>query len=823
MKFFYLVVFMLLSLPSFSQQFLHWTFHEKDSSKHYILGEKGTVQSSFVEQGVLPNPFYGLNEEKFNWIEGRDWIFESTFELADTVLNQPYIYLNFGNIDTYATIRVNDVEIGKSESAFVRYRFNIQHVVKKGKNTIQLHFTSPINYHKEAYKALKVKFPTPNDVNDSVQVSSMTRKPQFQFGWDWSLRMNTIGLNEAAFIEGYSKNKVLQTSVQTLKIEEHTAWMKLIVLLEQEPTETISLQNAIIHPDKIEQNGKEISFYFHISNPRLYWPKDWGEHYLYKHPITLLQGQQIIHKNEDFYFGISTKELIQQPDDIGTSFEIHWNGKLLFCKGGDYIPQDVFLSSIDENRLKQIIDDCIAANFNIIRIWGGGYYLPDFFYQYCAENGILIWQDFMFACALYPGDTAFLNLVRQELDYQIPRISNHPNIAIFNGNNEVMVASKYWGFKQKYNIDAKTQEQFDENYRDLFQTLIPNRVEKWTTVPYIHTSPLSHWGKDEWYNSGTQHYWGVWHGSDPIEDFAKKSGRFNAEYGFQSFPEYSTLLQVSEKSDWNLNSPVIQQHQKSYVGNDMILKQTKVLFGAPRNFDDFIYLSQLTQAEAVGLAISSHRLQFPRTTGTIYWQIDDCWPVSSWSSVDYYGNWKALHYRVKDDFESIAILRNYEDKGIFSYWLENQKREATYVTVKATISSLNGKELKEIEHNYFLGANQKQHLDFPEVETNQPYLISFHWTYDHVVKERSFILNEAKYTRNEENTLEINAINFVKQGHAELVVTAKSFTAYPWITSSKGNIFVPSNFKHLLPGEHRIKIEFKGELPTKEEFILKGL
>lgn len=802
---------------------LQWSFHQKDNAKTYLLGEKGSVQEALINQGVLPNPFYGVNESKFNWIENEDWIFESTFDLAQEILNNPYVFINFNSIDTYATIYINDKEIGQTESAFVRYRFDIKPYIKKGQNIIRIHFVSPVNYHKAAYNALKVKYPTPNDVNDSIKVSSMSRKPQFQFGWDWSLRMNTIGFNEPVYIDSYITNKVLQSSVQTIEIRENEALMKLTLLLEQEPVSPIQVKNDFIKPSKIEQHGKEVIIYFTVLSPRLYWPKDWGEQFLYKSSLQVFQGQALIHEDKEFYFGISTKELIQQTDEIGTSFEIHWNGKLLFCKGGDYIPQDVFLATIDENRMKQMIDNCIAANFNIIRIWGGGYYLPDFFYRYCAENGILIWQDFMFACALYPGDSSFLTLVKRELDYQIPRIATHPNIAIFNGNNEVMVASKYWGFKQKYGIDNKTQEQFEENYRKLFQELIPNQVGHWSTIPYIHTSPLSHWGKDEWYNSGTQHYWGVWHGSDPIEDFARKSGRFNAEYGFQSFPEYSTLLQVSKKTDWDLKSPVIKQHQKSPVGNEMILKQTKVLFGTPRDFEDFIYLSQLTQAEAVGLAISSHRLQFPRTTGTIYWQIDDCWPVSSWSSVDYYGNWKALHYRVKDDFEPVAILRNLEKSNEFTYWLSNQKRHTIFTTVQMRVMNLDGKLLKEEEHNFYLTPNNKQALELAGFHSDEPYLIHFTWAFDDEQKERTFLVNERAYQRNTKPVVDIEEIRFMEQGKAEVTLKVKSFAAFPWITSLKGNIFVPANFQHLTPGQHRLQIEYTGDIPTKEDLIIKAL
>ena len=825
MKIFLIGLFAIVFSTTFSQSNLEWELHQKGNETRYKVGGIGTVQEILFKNGVLPDPFYGLNEEKYLWIEDEDWIFESKFTLTKEQLKQEFIYLHFGNIDTYATIYVNDQEIGKSASYFMPYRFNVKEFVKVGNNTIRLHFVSPVNYHKEEYKALKVKFPTPNDVNDSIKVASMTRKPQFQFGWDWSLRMNTIGLNELAYIETYSINKLLQSSVQTIRIEKDQAVLQLDLVFEQPIQSPIAIDNKHIQLDSVHYGRTDAIVFFTIKDPQLYWPKGWGEQAMYESKLVVYQGDKIISSNDDFYFGISTKELVQQLDQYGTSFEIHWNGKLLFCKGGNYVPQDVFLSSVDEGRMAEVIDACAAANFNMIRVWGGGYYLPDFFYRYCAKKGILIWQDFMFACALYPGDDTFLSLVKQELDYQIPRISSHPNIAIFNGNNEVMVASKYWGFKLKYGIDDKTQEKFDLNYNRLFKSLMPELIHKWTTVPYIHTSPLSHWGKDEWYRSGTQHYWGVWHGNDPLEDFARKSGRFNAEYGFQSFPEYSTLLSVSDTSDWNFNSAVIKQHQKSDVGNAMILKQTKKLFGQPRSFEDFIYLSQLTQAEAIGLAVASHRLQFPRCTGTIYWQVNDCWPVSSWSSIDYFGNWKALHYRLKDDFEPISVLRNLNADNTFDYWLTNEAPDAVYTELRYRVFELSGVEIfnRPIELWVKLSSKKNIQLIMPsKLKKKTPYLIEFEWTANDKTIKRSFVHNEEYYTRSTQ-PIEIIDLKHVSNEKVALTLNIKEFAAYVWISSIKGNVFMDKNYNHLLPGEHTFILHYKGEIPQIEEVIIKSL
>lgn len=828
-KFIHLICSFLLFQGVYTQSPLQWTLHKKGENERYFLGEKGSVQEALIQAAVLPSPFYGTNEEKFGWIENEDWIFESEFEITPEQWEKENILLHFESIDTYAFLYINDVLYNTRpfNNAFTPKYLTIKNKVRLGKNKLRLHFVSPINYHKETYTNLQVKFPTPNDANDSIQVSSMTRKPQFQFGWDWSLRMNTIGLNAPAHIIAYDENKVILTSTQTLKIEEDIAYMKMYFRTANlcALSDNIEIKSSLFSVDSIRRiNDVEHAIFFRIQQPKLYWPNGWGEQHFYKGALEIYQNSQLIHRDEHYQFGIATQQLVREADEFGTSYEIHWNNQLIFCKGGNYVPQDVFLSSVNEERMKQLIDDCVAANFNMIRVWGGGYYLPDFFYQYCAEKGILIWQDFMFACALYPGDQDFLWNVQTEISHHIPRIANFPNIALFNGNNEVMVANKYWGFKQQYKIDDQTQKEFDENYQRLFLELIPSKINKYTSVPYIHTSPLSHWGKDERYKHGSQHYWGVWHGNDPLEDFARKAGRFNAEYGFQSFPEYSTLLQFSEPKDWDLDSEVMRQHQKSYVGNKMILKHTEKRFGKPENFEDFVYLSQLTQAEAVGMAISSHRLQFPRVTGTIYWQINDCWPVSSWSSIDYYGNWKALHYRVKEDFENSTILRNWTEKGAYSYFLTSDLPNPHYTEVSYRIFDLSGKELynRPITLEIQLSSQKNIPIVLPKkVKNNTSYLIEFTWKSQEKTFQRSFLHNEKNY-KGKTTAIPVKSLKDLGNGKAELTIFTEKFTAYTWVSSLKGGIKIDDNFRHLLPGEHRFILHYDKEIPITKDLKIMG-
>jgi beta-mannosidase len=331
------------------------------------------------------------------------------------------------------------------------------------------------------------------------------------------------------------------------------------------------------------------------------------------------------------------------------------------------------------------------SNFNMVRVWGGGYYPDDIFYDVCDELGIMVWQDLMFACAMYPGDSSFLNNVEDEFEYQIPRIASHPSLTLFNGNNEVDVAWKNWGFQAKFGIYGDDAKQVENDYNKLFKQLAPKVISSYTNSPYVHTSPLSNWGKDEFYNHGTMHYWGVWHGKDPIEDFGKKSGRFNAEYGFQSFPEFSTMHTFSEKKDWDLDSLVMKHHQKSYVGNGMILKQATILYGKPKTFDEFVYFSQLTQSKAVSIAIAGHRVGMPRCMGTLYWQVNDCWQAPTWSSVDYFGNWKALQYSVRKDYEDVAIVSKIEELGKEEYYIVSDSPKEFVCQLKYTTYNLNGK------------------------------------------------------------------------------------------------------------------------------------
>ncbi len=801
--------FLLFSLVSYAQQELTWEFYHPIKKEWLAFGKAGSIQEKLIELGELPDPFFGDNEKLYQWIEEHEWKFRSTFYLSDKELRAESLVLNFPNIDTYGEVTINETFLGRTANFFHPYNFEIKEVAKLGNNTVYVTITPPVMYHKSRYENESFHYPAPNDPA-KIKAAPLTRKPQFQFGWDWALRMNTIGFSKPVQLIAASTNSIQHCVVNTLYQSSNAATL-LYVLDTKVPMNGGAISSALfgVHPlimDSLPSN--RFQFDFQLENPKLWWPIGFGEPNLYTDTLRLLNSKGEVLDQLIIDFGVRTAQLAQTKDKWGTSYEFQVNDVPIFCKGANYIPQSVFPATVKDLEIENMIDQMIAANFNMVRVWGGGYYPSDVFYKTCDKKGLLVWQDLMFACAMYPGDSEFLNNVETELNYQIPRITAHPSVILINGNNEVDVAWKNWGFQLQYSLSDKSQKVIEKAYTDLFHTLANKVVSAWTSTSYIHTSPLSNWGKNELYNHGSQHYWGVWHGTDPMSNFATKIGRFNAEYGFQSFPEYSTLSSFSDRKDWDLNSKVMKHHQKSYVGNGMILKHTTKLFGEPKSFEEFVYFAQLTQAHAVSSAINGHRLDAPRCMGTLYWQLNDCWPAPTWSSIDYYGNWKALHYAVRDDYRQVAILKKTDSKGNVQLFLKSDDPKSNESAVQVVL------EVYNLDGVILSTSTQKLAIDYME----QISLGTFKQQ-NQIVKvlvgnkyERSFLLSQQKsFQGNAKYLLSIENLDLTqKTGTLRLENT--DFMADVWFYSSVLGVHFNRNFEHFLPGVHLIPFIFTNQI-----------
>jgi len=410
---------------------------------------------------------------------------------------------------------------------------------------------------------------------------------------------------------------------------------------------------SVSHPVVLEPGLNRFQVPIRIPDPQLWWPNGLGEAHLYTAEATLRASRRT--DTLTTRFGLRTIELVTEPDSLGESFFFRVNGLPVFMKGANIIPLDHFSPRVSEEDYQEIFRDVVGANMNMLRVWGGGIYEEDIFYDLADEHGILIWQDFMFANGMYPGDSLFLANVQAEATHQVRRLRGHPSLALWCGNNEMDEAWRNWGWARNY-LTPEDSTAVRDAYEAIFHGLLPEVVAvEDPQRQYWPSSPSLGWGDPESLNRGDSHYWGVWHGQEPFQVFEEKLPRFSSEFGFQAFPPMETVAAFTQPGDRHLSDPALLVHQKHPIGNELISTYMERDYPVPEAFDDFVYVSQLLQARGMRTAFEAHRRAKPRTMGTLYWQLNDTWPVVSWSSRDYLGRWKALHYAAKEAFASVLI------------------------------------------------------------------------------------------------------------------------------------------------------------------------
>lgn len=824
------VLFLFLSIVSHfsSQVFLNWEVYHPVKKSWLPFGNNGSVQEWLWHNGELPDPFFGENEAQYQWIEDHEWHFRSKFFLNENFFNAKTLTLDIPNLDTYAQIFLNGKLLASTDNFFIHHQILLE--VKDlncGYNTIEIKIESPINYHAKSDQYTAFTYPAPNDVG-AKKVASLTRKPQYQFGWDWAPRLNTIGFAYPISINVLPDIQVEHIVVNTISLNQDGSaqiQLKGRISTQQKAISVRSklLNNVQIGPAKDATQSSHVasdtSLYhleldqnYTLPNAQLWWPAGQGAQHLYQDTLRFYDANGKLLLEHPYSFGIRKTELLQEKDEWGTSFVFQINGSKVFAKGANVIPPGMFAGPALDSAYVALVPQMQAANFNMVRIWGGGMYAPEAFMAACDRAGIMVWHDFMFACAMYPGDKPFIDLVTKEIEQQIPRLAAHPSLVYFNGNNEVDVAWHNWGFQVQYRLFEKEQQEIETAYQKIFRELLPTQVTSFTSnsIPYVHTSPLSNWGQDDFFNHGTMHYWGVWHGKDPLHDFANKIGRFNAEYGFQSFPEPSTINRFALPSQHSLHSSVMKNHQKSYVGNGMIEKHAKIYYGKAKDFQTFTYYSQLTQRKAVSIAIAGHRADAPRCMGTIYWQLNDCWPAPTWSSLDDHNNWKALHYAVREDYRSIAVLEQIKDDTHYLV-LTSDLPEDTLVTVQLDFYDLNGKLLTTQRRTYPLQQNKVQVLTALSEEKEGFIKVTLDEQY-----ERLFTFVEKRKAPAPKISFQIQEVDlFAKKGILRIDNTEPLVDF--WVFSEQQGLHFKENFKTLLPGKHTLEFTYQDHLPTTEE------
>ena len=630
-----------------------WEFRQAGTGAWRPATVPGCVHADLLANKLIRDPFEETNEKDLQWIENEDWEYRTSFDAGSNFLAHKNVELEFDGLDTYADVYLNDSLLLVADNMFRRWKVSCAGALHEGKNTLRVHFHSPVSAVRERWKSLGHELPGGPQV--------LTRKAAYQYGWDWAPRFVTSGIWRPARLVAWDTARIaeigiIQNSV-TEKSADLTARLNVESAERRMATVTIALDDSRFESVDVdlEPGLNEVSLHFSIPNPDLWWTNGLGRQRLYHVLAELRCGGDLLDWRTE-RFGIRTIELVREKDQAGTSFYFRLNGVPLFMKGANYVPQDSFLPRVSRERRERLVASAATAGMNMLRVWGGGVYEDDDFYDLCDELGILVWQDFMFACAMYPGDSTFLKNVEQEAVDNVTRLRNHPCIALWCGNNEIDEAWHNWGWQRQYGYSAADSAKIWGDYVKLFHELLPGIVKDYDPgAAYWPSSPSYGRADPRSLTEGDSHSWGVWHDDEPFEAYTEKVPQFMSEFGFQSLPSPQTIMRFARPGDLAIDSPVMLAHQKNERGNEIIRSYLERYYRTPRDFESFVYVSQLLQAEGIRTGIEAHRRAKPYCMGSLFWQLDDCWPAASWSSIDYGGNPKALYYRARDAFNEVLV------------------------------------------------------------------------------------------------------------------------------------------------------------------------
>ncbi|WP_026775093.1 glycoside hydrolase family 2 protein [Polaribacter sp. Hel_I_88] len=793
------------------QQKLHtnWQFKGIDTLDWKTAIVPGNIFTDLLHHKIIEDPFIKNNEEKVQWVSTKSWEYKTTFSLSDEVLAKKNIEINFDGLDTYAKIYINGNYQLNTDNAFRTYSIPVKELVKK-ENELRIVFTNTDEIEKTKSKNNPYKLPEGNRI--------YTRKAQFQYGWDWGPKLNTAGIWKDVSIQAWDDLKFENIFIRQQKVNKEKANLSVEIEIKSDSDKEINLFTKI-NSDVISSNislkkGKHIyKIPIEILNPKLWWTHNLGKPYLYNFTFQLISDSQI-KDQKTIKKGIRTIKLITEKDSIGESFYFELNGKPVYMKGANYIPQNSFQNKATSQHYEKLLSDVVESNMNMLRVWGGGIYENDIFYDLCDEKGILIWQDFMFACAMYPGDVEFLANIKEEAKQQVKRLRNHASIALWCGNNENSEGWKRWGWQA--NRSKEEIQDIWNDYLAVFNDILPKVVSENSETNYWETSPKYGRGNPKYKTEGDAHDWWIWHDAYPFEHLKNNVPRFMSEFGFQSFPSFETIKYINQADSINLKTAAIKSHQKHVRGFQLIDEYMARDYNIPTNDEDYVYVSQLLQAKGIVMGIEAQRRAKPYNMGTLFWQLNDCWPAISWSSIDYFGNWKALQYKSKKAFENVLISSTIKNDSIKTFVINDTFKNINGDLILKIID-FNGKEIwsdsNEIE---VLENSSKNYYRFSldKIDRNSSLLVAEFNTeksYFYFAKPKDLQLPTGDITKKIKKT---------KHGFS---VTLKSNVLQKDVflfTTQKGHF--SDNFFDLLPNETRI-IEFKTDAKTLEDLKLKTL
>jgi beta-mannosidase len=715
-----------------------WRFRQVGAAEWMPAQVPGGVHTDLLSAGRIPDPFVGDNENRVQWVAESDWEYRRTFVPERALLGAERIYLVCDGLDTLAEITLNGRPLGQTENMFRTYRWEIGSSLQEGENELAVTFRAPASYvrRKQAQRPMQ-------NVTQGIPGAPHLRKAPCQFGWDWGPILPPIGIWKGIHLEGYSI-AWLENIHWRQHHQEGRVSITADLSLGRWQEGQLSAQATIITPDdeavaqQVEIDGKQASIEIPIDRPRLWWPNGYGDQPLYQVETRLLDGERILDLRRH-QLGLRTLELRQEEDQFGRSFTFVVNGVPIFAKGSNWIPADSFPTRLSDERLEHLLRSAAASHQNMLRVWGGGFYEEERFYDLCDRLGILVWQDFVFSCAIYPLDeAAFLENLRAEVVQNIQRLRHRASLALWCGNNEMEWGWEEWGWAEVDPVLMALAEQAADRFpqikallemaprnrplpdweklRDAYDLFFHSTLPEWVTAEDPDTAywPSSPSSDTPFHNvngeeKGDAHYWEVWHGRKPFTAYRDRFPRFMSEFGFQSLPPLQTIRHYADKAEWNLTSYVMEHHQRSAGGNTLMISQMGDLFRMPKDFPSLVYLSMVLQAEGIRYGVEHWRRNMHRVSGTLYWQLNDCWPVASWSSLDYFGRWKALHYAAQRFYRPI-LLSIMDEPPRMGIYLCNDQMQAWKGTLRWSLERLDGKILRSDEEKVSVAAGTASHL-----------------------------------------------------------------------------------------------------------------
>ncbi len=769
----------------------------------------GTVYGALLDNELMPDPYYRDNELKALKLMNNDFIYDTEFELTEEEISKDECLLVFEGIDTLSEVYINGKLAGTTANMHRKYEFSLKRLGRAGKNHLEIHIFSPVKYIKEKNEECFA-----GGSHECMKGFPHLRKAHCMFGWDWGPRLPDAGIFRQVYIETITKAALSGVNIEQFHEDGSVLLMPTALINEYCEDERMSeteLVLTVTDPDG-QVFEQDIDGTVLIENPKLWFPRGYGEQPLYTVKAVLYaDGEQL-----DIWekrIGLRTMTVNQDKTEWGENFAHEVNGIKIFAMGADYVPEDNLFGRISRERTERLLKDAALAGHNTIRVWGGGYYPDDYFYDICDELGILVWQDFMFACANYELDDEFEEEITSEITETVIRLRHHACLALWCGNNEMetQTLDGAWLPSQKQKFD----------YIKIFEYIIPKIVKEYDPQAFYWPSSPSAGGNYEnpWNDSkGDTHYWDVWHGERPFTDFRKKVFTYVSEFGFQAFPSEKTVDSFTEPADRNIFSRVMEMHQRNPAANGKIMKYLGDNYLYPESFSKLLYISQLLSAEAIRMGVEHYRRNRGRCMGAIVWQLNDIWPVASWSSIDYYGRWKALHYMEKKIFEPVHI--SCEDEGEnfvrpycilepepceFSGKLHiaNETAEDVMGVVRVSIRNSAGEICDSYEKTVTVPAYDGFWLDKTVIDEKD---IFDHYMYyefvsdGNVVSYGSTIFTQPKHFRFKESELSIR-----KEGD-HVLITAAAYAKNVFVEGIDGDVVFEENCFDMNPGTKSVKI-----------------